>query len=371
MGVDRGALRAAGLIATACAVGLAVALAMLVRQTTVGRGSAPSPGADLAVVMLGHPDRLVTVDLDRLRVVSDVGLRSFPTDLVLTPGGQAVTAQAGGIGDEADDVVGVYDVRCGGPVRYVRLAYRNPGFLVTVGTKVFVEHGIVLDKGMALSVVDPVTQKVVRAGTMPDSPGCTMAASNGRIWTLELDPASLEATAPTPSGAKVRVTAVDPASLLRHPVGRSRTGVNQVVPVGPERLLVLSGRADQGVASVTEVDPGSGEDGRTVTLPLLRRGAMQGCIAGRRLVVSEWDGGYPQEGEWVTWLDSTTLARLGEVRVSGGPCAIAAWGERIVVVERRTSRLVVIDPATARIAGTVWLGHQAPVIADVAVLPGT
>jgi hypothetical protein len=73
------------------------------------RGSAPPGDGDLAVVMLGGENRLVTVDLSRMRVVSDVRLRSFPTDLSLDAStGLAVTAQAGGIAADADNVVGVY-----------------------------------------------------------------------------------------------------------------------------------------------------------------------------------------------------------------------------------------------------------------------
>ena len=101
MRIQLSARRAAWRIAGACVTCALVAAAVLAWQALAGQGPAARPGADLAVVMLGHPDRLVTVDLDTMRVVSDVGLRSFATDLVLDPAGRAITAQAGGIGDEA------------------------------------------------------------------------------------------------------------------------------------------------------------------------------------------------------------------------------------------------------------------------------
>ncbi len=358
-------------VAVMCAAGAFVTAAVLVRNAGGGEGVAARPGADLAVVMLGHPDRLVTVDLDRMTVVSDVGLRSLPTDLVLDRDGRAVTAQAGGIGDEADDVVGVCDVRAGGRVRYLKLAYPNPGFLVTVGARVFAMHGIAYKDGLAVSVVDTRAMRTVRSGLLPDGPGCTMAVADGSIWTLASDPASLEATDSELCGPKVIITRVDPDTLVRRAIGGVRAVANQVVATAPHRLALLSGRLGLGPAAVTDIDATTGEAGHATVLPDLRHGAMMGCLVGERLAVSEWDGGDPSdEGEWIAWLDSGTLARQGSIRISGGPCAMAPWGDRLVVIERTTGRLLVVDLRTARVTGSVRVADRAPVIADVQVLPG-
>ena len=180
---------------------------------------------------------------DMARVVSTVALRSFPMDLVLTKDGTAVTSQSGGVGDQADDAVGLYDVRRGGPVRYVRLADRNPLFMSVVGGEVFVMHGVARSGGVGLSVVDAAAGRTVRSGLMPDGPGNAAAVAGGRIWTLAFDEAALDATRAAPGGPAVAITVVDPSTLARHQVGYPRAGANQLVPVG-DRLLVLSGARD-------------------------------------------------------------------------------------------------------------------------------
>jgi hypothetical protein len=210
---------------------------------------------------------------------------------------------------------------------------------------------------------------VVREGLMPEGPGVPLGFDGTELWTLEIDPASIEGT--TADGpAALFVTAVDRDTLMRRRLERSRTDANQVLPAGGSRLLVLSGRAGSGPAAVTEIDSGSGAAGRTVTLEGLAHGAIRACLGDRFLAVTEWDGGdLDDEGTWITWLDRDTLASPKRMDIPGGPCAIATWGERLVVIERKTSRLLVIDTSTARVTGSVDLGGRPPLIADVEVLP--
>jgi hypothetical protein len=334
------------------------------------RGSAAPRGSDLAVVMFGGRDRLVTVDLSAMRVVSDVPLRSMPTDLSIDQStGLAVTAQAGGIAEDADDVVGVYDVRAGGAVDYVELGCPNPGFVTAADGAAYVGHGMLRLGGMVLSVVDLRRRKTSREGLMPENPGVPIGLDGKTLWTLELDPASLEGTT-TDGPAPLFVTGIDRETFARRRLGGSRAGMNQVLAAGDGRLLVLSGRPGSQPATVTEIDAATGKEGRSVALPGLAHGAMRGCMAGRWLAVSEWDGGdLDDEGTWISWLDSTDLASPKRLQIAGGPCAIAAWGERLVVVERATNRLLVIDTSTAAVIGAVDLGGSASLVADVEVLP--
>ncbi|MDO8914624.1 MAG: hypothetical protein Q7W16_00880 [Coriobacteriia bacterium] len=358
-----------GLVGAVLVVAL-VAVVAVAWRAMPSRGSAPPGGSDLAVVMLGGEDRLVTVDLSALRVVSDVRLRSMPTDLSIdTSTGLAVTAQAGGIAEDADDVVGVYDVRAGGPVDYVELGCPNPGLVTAGGGVAYVGHGMLRSGGMVLSVVDLRRRTVAREGLMPEGPGVPLGFDGTELWTLEMDPASIEGT--TADGpAALFVTALDRTTLARRRLGGSRTDVNQVLPAGGGRLLLLSGRPGSGPATVTEIDASTGTAGRSVTIDSLEHGAIRGCLAGRWLAVSEWDGGDPgDEGTWIAWLDRDLLSAPRRLRIAGGPCAIAAWGEQLVVIERGTSKLLVIDTSTARVTGSVDLGGRPPLVADVEVLP--
>jgi hypothetical protein len=88
------------------------------------------------------------------------------------------------------------------------------------------------------------------------------------------------------------------------------------------------------------------------------------------VAATDWDGGDPAaEGRRVAWLDLATLADGGSVEVRGGPCAIAPWHERLLVVERATNSLLVIDPQAGRVVDSLALPGPAPLAADVEVLP--
>jgi hypothetical protein len=144
---------------------------------------------------------------------------------------------------------------------------------------------------------------------------------------------------------------------------------NKVLPLDDRRLLVLGGRPDAGPAYAAEYDATSGAAVRRAAFAGLRRGAFIGCVAGGRVAATDWDGTDPAaEGERVAWLDLATLAPGGSIRIPGGPCAIAPWHERFVVVDRAANALLVIDPAMGRVVGRIELPGQAPLAADVEVL---
>jgi hypothetical protein len=332
------------------------------------RGAAPRRGADIAVVALIGPNRLAVVDLDALRVVTTVPLRSFVTDIAadhLT--GSIVTAQAGGVGDDADDVVGVYDVRRGGEVAYVRLPTRNPATVTARDGRAWIQHGMLDARGLFLSVVDLRSRAVIAEGRTPESTGGSLVASSGALWMLGFGrDAETAAGAEGPPSFVMRLDAVTfEATRVTPALDRA----NKVLPLDDRRLLVLGGRPDAGPAYAAEYDATSGAAVRRAAFAGLRRGAFIGCVAGGRVAATDWDGTDPAaEGERVAWLDLATLAPGGSIRIPGGPCAIAPWHERFVVVDRAANALLVIDPAMGRVVGRIELPGQAPLAADVEVL---
>lgn len=330
----------------------------------------PAPDGDLAVLMLGGSNRLVTVDLSVMRIVSDVQLRSFATDLSLdASSGVAVTAQAGGVGPEADDVVGVYDVRSGGSVSYVQLGCPNPGFLTAFGGRAYVEHGMYREGGMVMTVVDLRRRAVESTGLVPASPVSAFGTQDGLLWTLTLD---MEASEPATDAAGlslVTLAGLDPRTLRSRYVG-APLAANQAVGAGPGRLFLLKGSVRGTPGAVAEVDTDAAAEVRRVDLPRLAHGAQRGAIAGRWLAVTEWDGlDLADEGTMVAWIDRETMRVGGTIEIAGGPCAIAGWGKRLLVVERQTSRLLVIDPTARKVTASLDLGGPPPIIADIEVLP--
>ena len=137
-------------VAVACAgLGVGGATALLMRAEE------PAQAGPLAVVLAQQPDRLVAVDLDTMRVVRRVELRSLASGMDVDPvAGIVVTAQCGGLADRSDDAAGVWDPRSGGAVRYVKLSRPNPRRVVWCGGRALLDHGWFEGGRLAISTVD-------------------------------------------------------------------------------------------------------------------------------------------------------------------------------------------------------------------------
>jgi len=99
----------------------------------------------------------------------------------------------------------------------------------------------------------------------------------------------------------------------------------------------------------------------------LARSPSRAVEVGGRLVVGDWSGDGP-EGRALRLLEATTLHDLGPLSVDGIPCALAAWGDRLLVVDRERGRLMVVDPVTARTTAAIDLGERDLVFTDVVVV---
>lgn len=362
-----------------CAVAAAVLAAVVLSLAEGCRAPAGAAGSaasgDVAVVTLSGPNRLVVVDLARERVVSDVRLRSFVTDLAVdATSGMAVTAQAGGVGPEADDVVGLYDVRRGGLVRYVRLPHPNPGSVAIAQGRAVVEHGLIYDdsatgrSGMLASLVDIGRRRVEATALVPPTLAGRLSTHDGAVWDVAGSNA-VSAAGLGPDGLPPAwVTRISPADLTARRIAGPLSG-NQILGAGPGMLYLLSGAADGAPAEVRELDARDGRTVRRARVPSLARGARLGCVADRWLVLSDWDGQEPADpGRTVTWLDRSTLSAVGTLDLAGGACAMSAWGGRVVAVDVLSNLLVVIDPRRGVVVSTVPLGGRPGIAADVEVL---
>lgn len=358
MGGDRRWLLVGGVTALVCA------LAATIVVTAAGvRSEAPAgAGSSLAVVLvpgMEHSD-LVVVDLDHARVARRLRLRSLVTDIDADPAtGIVAGAQTGGIGTAADDALSLSDPRTG-DVRYVRLPAVDPSQVECVGGRAVVLHSVVDQPGYRVSIVDVASASVVATGHAPDGPGL-WAAAGGRLWTA------------VPSGApgEYALVRLDPATFAISPapaVGFAPAGVLTVG--GAVAVLGRPPGGTPGYGRVTLVTPDGASLIASASVPGLPHGAQSGAVVGDALVVGDWNGDPPESGS-LTVLDRHTLATRRALSVGGAPCALAAWGDRLLVVDRVSGTLRCIDPESGTCAWTVPLGSADLVCSKVLVLPGS
>jgi len=333
--------------------------------TGEGAGGALEPGRSLAAVLVPAADgsaSIVVADLDAMRVVRRVGLRSLASEMALdATSGLIVTAQCGDVGAGADDAAGIVDVRSGA-VSYVTLDRPNPESVVAMGGRAFVMHGWT-DQGrpgtFRLSVVDPVSGTLERSGEVPETLALWRGGA-GRLWTTER----------IGQGDDWRVLTVSPADLTTRPVGYDGRSITSVVDGGTALYLLSTDlpATEPTSGSLVELDPVTLAARRTVVLSGLRYGAIRGAVASDHVAVID-DLGEGTPSAAVTLVERSHPDRLRTVEVEGAPAALAAWGDRFVVVDRAGGRLLVIDPAKGAVTGSIDLGTRDLMWTDVEVLP--
>ncbi|MDO8964803.1 MAG: hypothetical protein Q7W30_09985 [Coriobacteriia bacterium] len=317
------------------------------------------PGAPLAAVLAASGDgsQVVVIDLEAATVVRRVALRSFATDIGFdSETGLVVSAQAGGVGPEADDVVGVIDPRRGN-VDYVRLRRPNPGGVVCLDGRAYVLHGWIDEGGQYVSVVDLARRTVSTERRVADGAGMWNAAA-GLIWTTAAGPAGtgLVSVAPSTFATRVIESPEPPNAVVATGAAVYLLGGRAITPLEPAR------------ASIARIEPDTGAVLRESSPAGLRHGAVRGAVAGDTLAVIDWIGEDPESGT-IALLSSESLAPRGEVRVDGVPCSLGGWGRTVVAVDRRLGRLMLIDTDTRRVRSWIDLGTGALIHADVEVIP--
>jgi hypothetical protein len=342
------------------AAGVAVFLAGIATIVFVGRGATAAPPAvgPLAVVLVpaGNSSELVVADVGARSVVRRIRLRSLATDVAVESStGVVVTAQAGGVGETADHVLGVADPRSG-DVRYVDLGCPNPGDVACVRGRAIVLHGIVDESGMVVTAVDVATSRIVGRGHAPDGPG---------IWTAGPDSVFTAGGAvDSTAAALVRLRASDLVMSRVAPAGT----LNGVATEESGSLLLLRGGDASSASPAVERLSSTGSFITSGPVTGLVHGARMAVRVGDLIVVGDWSGSSP-ESDRLAVLDARTLQGRGTIVVGGAPCALAAAGDRLVVVDRLGGTLRIVDPVTRRVTGSIDLRARDLAFAKVVVMP--
>lgn len=311
-----------------------------------------------AVVLVPGAGRseLVVVDLDSVRVVRRVALRSLVTDIDADAVNRRVVgAQTGGVGDAADDSVSIVDPVTGA-VCYVTLPRNDPSQVECLDGRAMVLHSWVDASGFVVSSVDVASAVATATGHAPDGTGL-WAAAGGSLWTSVLSndhgPGSLVRLDPmTLSPTSVDCGGIDPAAVI--------AAGDRVAVLGS-----LRGTSD-GVGQVTLLDPQRGTVSATGTVPGLPHGPQAAAVAGAMLIVGDWIGEAP-ESDVLSVLDLRTLEPLVRIHVGSAPCALGGYQDQVLVVDRVDGVLRDVDPRTGSVKWAVDLGVRDLVCSKVLV----
>jgi hypothetical protein len=338
-------------------------LASIIAATVPAGSADPSGGSALAVVLIPGMQRseLVVVDLDKARVVRRIALRSLVTDIDAdAERGTVIGAQTGGLGVDADDAISVADPRTG-EVRYVTLPRTDPSQVECVAGRAVVLHSWVDGSGFVVSAVHLASGSVVATGYAPDGTGM-WAAAGGRLWTAAV----------TQGPQRFALVSLDPTTLAVTSVDGLGITPSAVVDAGDGVAVLGSAPGDvSGTGRVLLLDPDRATVVASSTVSGLSHGPQAAAMAGEFLVIGDWVGEAP-ESDALAVLDGRTLQAMAQLRVGSAPCALAGYGDRLLVVDRLEGVLRSVDPATGEVEWTVDLGARNLLCSKVAVLgPGS
>lgn len=332
-------------------------LLMLLVFPLTGCGGRSPIDAPVAAVM-DAKGAVVLVDLDQGTVIDTVQMRSWTSDIAADKAaGEFVTAQSGGVGDDADDAIGVIDVRGDRSVKYVTLPRPNPGGVEVTGPgRVLVDHGWMEPEGMFACLVDTQAGKVVRQGYVPDNAN-PLRTADGVAWSTGVDTMTDE----------LSLRRVDTETLASEVVTRGgdySVGIECATPTGPAGWL----RRLDGETLLARFDGKTGAVEATGAVDFLD-GAGRLVSAGGRLVAVDYNGeDVERTGDRLVVFDGETLQQERVISLKGEPTDIAAWGDKVVVVTAGDEKLHVIDPASGDVERTIQLPDMVDLTLGVAVL---
>lgn len=333
------------------AVMMAMALFSLAALTgCVGsaEGGRAIEGPVLAVLAYS-PDEVILIEPESLSVIKHVRLRSMGTDPVALPGRRTfVTAQCGGVGDEADDAIALIDLRQSGRVRYVDLPEPNPGQVVAVhGDAVLVSCGMWDPDGIPVMRVDLEGGATVSRATVANAYDRLVVAAQS-LWTIgpegpEIDTPVFTTRRTTLDLAASQVVPVDGEPLL-------------IAPDGESTSTILAVRITGGVTSVSRLSAVTLEVIDSCAVDGLRNGIWQVVEAGDLLVLRDSSGvDMSDPGGPLIVLDRATLRELRRIDVGGSVASIAAIGTTLYAVTWDSGELVKVDPVSGAVLQRVLL----------------
>lgn len=346
----------------AAAAGLVMALVATGGCRGNGSDSVGGVSGPIAAVM-DAKGAVVLVDLKRGAVLRTVKMRSWTADICADGSGYFVTAQSGGVGDEADNAVGIIPVRTGGKVVYVPLPRPNPLGVECVGPgQVLVDHGWMDAEGMFACVVDTLGRRVVRRGHVPDNNEEIVFAA-GQAWSV-----GVNLLTDRPSLRRVDRATLE-SSEVTAPTGfRPRCGSGDAVVGWLPVPAPARNPGDTCPAVLARVDPATGSMLATASVTLADGpGRLVACgdhVAAVDFAGESLDG----SGGPVRVFDGETLEPVRTISAPGFVCDAAAWGGRLVLVGFRDRKLRVVDPVTGEVEAVVALPRLAPLPLRVAVL---
>ena len=331
--------------------------------------------APVAVVLHedGHTTRMSAVDLSSMKVLSSHKLRSqcFSMDGDIASR-VVITAQTGGIGPDADDAAGVWDL-AQDQVHYVTLPYPNPSSVVVARDTGYVLHGFQLGDSLVLSTVRLTGGNRIATGTVSEWAQDPESVAGGVYVPVSASRNAKDGYTAS-SGSIEYLT----GSLTESRVVEIARRAMRIVadPLDSKNLILLGSVGDPEPGSpgkwrITRIDRATGRILEDQPL-VLEYGVMSVCAVGDALAIADANGlDMEDPGGSVLILDGKTLGERRRVQVQGMASAVAAWGERLLVFDGVKGDLALFATGSGQLIQKLQLTGGGGGTGDIVVFDAT
>lgn len=348
-------------------MGLVTAVAMGMVVTAVA-GCATEPTGAVSgpmVVVLNQAPKpaLHLIDLESGQEARRIALRSPAIDLD-AGGGRVVTAQCGGVGTDADDVIGVYDAARRGRIRYFDSVAPNPVDITLLSSSTaVVSNGWMDEKGIVVSLVDVRRRHIVAEGRVPDMTD-KPALVGGVLWAHSI----------RADGTRRQLRRIDPGTLRSVVVTEGPDAPVAVVgdENDPHRMFALDAWDRSARPLRVRLHPFDGSAASLIgggRLYEFEDGPGRSAMIGNVLAIADFTDIDPQNhGTRVLLTRPGVSNQVRHASVPGGPAAICVWRGRFLVLESRTGRILAIDPETGAVTRVGGVPGKDRMLVDMAVI---
>ncbi len=328
--------------------------------------------APIAVVLSDDKrgTRLTAVDLSEMDSVASRRLRSECYSMDGDPKSRViVTAQTGGVGPDADDAAGVWNLRSD-EMRYVSLPYPNPSSVAVAHGIGYVMHGFQIGDSLVMSAVSLALRDHVTTGTASEWAQDPTAVEGALYLPVSESPALAGDAYSKSSGSIERLSPSMEESRL---VDIPRRAMQLVAdPVDARNLILVgsveaSGSESKRTWHISRINTTSGQIVSDRVLEL-DYGVASLCTLGADLAIADSNGvDLDDPGRTVVILDGRTLAEKRRVEVSGTPAAVAQWRGRLLVYDGLQNELLLFGPTPGSTPSRLALAGQGMGNGDIVV----
>lgn len=327
--------------------------------------------APLALVLEGgRRGRIHVIDLNAGTELATIRLRSLALDMAVQPQARRiVTAQCGGIGNDADRRCGIVDLKRGGRCRYVNLGVPNPSFVEVAGDRAVLSLGFEQKEGLVAKVVDVPTGRLEASGHIP--PGTGRIRRVGEELYAPVSPRQGRADGAT------QLCRVSPESLA---VSRVATVALESFSVtadvertaAPTVLLVgWRGHSGEQRARSCEVWRVRTTDGQVVGRVAVRGllgGPEDACAFGDRLAILDADSVAEKAALARVVVLDRELKTQRIIPLKSRDAALAVRGDRLLILDAGAGCLMEVDPVSLRVVRGLPVKLDQPAGARLAVI---